>query len=243
MDLHTFSNTRLRLSESVSEIARLDTQFDIFRFMRRLSDAYGFRAFMVWPVPPRTVQVLSGNTIITNWPSELLALFDERQLLQNSPVAQRLRQSTLPCAFSSAELAKERGNTSAQEIFNRFGMQNCIYFPVHDPSGNRCAVGYSGNDVSLTSQQTMELMYISMHVFERLTLIGSIDSKPVETLSQRESDCLNWTAAGKTSVEIASILDLSEHTVNHYLNRATKKLDAVNRTQAVANALRRGLIK
>ncbi|MFP3803129.1 response regulator transcription factor, partial [Paraburkholderia sp. SIMBA_027] len=55
--------------------------------------------------------------------------------------------------------------------------------------------------------------------------------------------CLNWTAAGKTSAEIADILGLSEHTVNHYLNRATKKLDTVNRTQAVAKALRIGLIK
>ena len=42
---------------------------------------------------------------------------------------------------------------------------------------------------------------------------------------------------------IAEILTLSEHTVNHYLNRATKKLDTVNRTQAVAKALRIGLIK
>jgi len=31
--------------------------------------------------------------------------------------------------------------------------------------------------------------------------------------------------------------------VNHYLNRATRKLDTANRTQAVAKALRIGLIK
>jgi len=54
---------------------------------------------------------------------------------------------------------------------------------------------------------------------------------------------LTWTAAGKTSAEIAEILGLSEHTVNHYLNKATKKLDTVNRTQAVAKALRVGLIE
>ncbi|MNY40575.1 HTH-type quorum sensing-dependent transcriptional regulator VjbR [compost metagenome] len=62
-------------------------------------------------------------------------------------------------------------------------------------------------------------------------------------MSEREIDCLNWTAAGKTSAEIAEIMMLSEHTINHYLNRATKKLDTVNRTQAVAKALRVGLIK
>ena len=54
---------------------------------------------------------------------------------------------------------------------------------------------------------------------------------------------LHWrTAAGKTSVEIAKILNLSEHTVNHYLNNATRKSGTVNRTQTVASALRNGWI-
>jgi LuxR family quorum sensing-dependent transcriptional regulator len=30
--------------------------------------------------------------------------------------------------------------------------------------------------------------------------------------------------------------------VNHYLNQVTRKLEAVNRTQAVVKAIRRGLI-
>jgi DNA-binding CsgD family transcriptional regulator len=30
--------------------------------------------------------------------------------------------------------------------------------------------------------------------------------------------------------------------VNHYLNRATRKLDAVNRVQAVVKAIRAGLL-
>jgi DNA-binding CsgD family transcriptional regulator len=83
---------------------------------------------------------------------------------------------------------------------------------------------------------------ISTHVFERLYHIDRRDQRVGEDLTQREIDCLNWTAAGKTSVEISDILSLSEHTVNHYLNRATKKLDTVNRTQAVAKALRMGII-
>jgi DNA-binding CsgD family transcriptional regulator len=88
-----------------------------------------------------------------------------------------------------------------------------------------------------------ELCYIAIHVFDRLAEIRNLDTRITDTLTDREIDCLNWTAAGKTSAEIAEILTLSEHTVNHYLNRATKKLDTVNRTQAVAKALRIGLIK
>jgi DNA-binding CsgD family transcriptional regulator len=62
------------------------------------------------------------------------------------------------------------------------------------------------------------------------------------TLSRREVECLSWASAGKTSVEMSEILGLSEYTVNHYLNRATRKLDAVNRVQAVAKAIRAGLL-
>ena len=49
--------------------------------------------------------------------------------------------------------------------------------------------------------------------------------------------------AGKTSGEIAAILKLSGHTVNHYLSAACQKLGAVNRTHAVSKALRAGLIE
>ena len=61
-------------------------------------------------------------------------------------------------------------------------------------------------------------------------------------LSPRERECLQWTAAGKTTWEIAAILCISQNTVDGYIASATRKLGAVNRTQAVAVALRRGQI-
>lgn len=61
-------------------------------------------------------------------------------------------------------------------------------------------------------------------------------------LSPRERECLQWTAAGKTTWEIAGILEISSTTTDGYIASAAKKLGAVNRTQAVAEAIRRGLI-
>lgn len=63
-----------------------------------------------------------------------------------------------------------------------------------------------------------------------------------QTLNIRETECLKWVAAGKTSNEIAQITTLSEHTVNHYLAICCRKLDSVNRVQAAVTAVRRGLI-
>ncbi|TCV76247.1 LuxR family transcriptional regulator [Neorhizobium sp. S3-V5DH] len=227
---------------NVEEIAALKTQFDVFRFMKRVTEYYGCRTFMVVNLPHATSLELSSNTIITNWPAELISHFDREGLLQSSPVLRRLRSSTLPFTFDLESVSSDRGPL-IRNIFGRFGLMRGAYFPVHDASGIRAAVSFAGEGPLFNRQQMMELMYISIHVFERLAEIRNLDVRATDVLTEREIDCLNWTAAGKTSAEIAEILGLSEHTVNHYLNRAAKKLDTVNRTQAVAKALRIGLIK
>lgn len=228
---------------SVGEIADLKTQFDVFRFMKRVTEHYGCRTFMVLNLPHATSLELSNNTVITNWPAELLSLFDREGMMQTSPVLRRLRVSTIPFTFDLETVPPERQGPAIRGMFGRFNLVRGAYFPVHDMSGSRGAVSFAGDGLPFTHQQMMELMYISIHVFERLAEIRNLDVRTTDVLTDREIDCLNWTAAGKTSAEIAEILGLSEHTVNHYLNRAAKKLDTVNRTQAVAKALRIGLIK
>ena len=62
------------------------------------------------------------------------------------------------------------------------------------------------------------------------------------TLSKREQEVLQWAAEGKTEWEIGTILGLSEHTVEKFIRSARGKLHAGNRTHAVAQAIRLGLI-
>ena len=62
------------------------------------------------------------------------------------------------------------------------------------------------------------------------------------TLTEREIECLQWAALGKSSQDIAVILDLSVRGVEFHFDSARKKLDATNRTQAVAIAVSIGVI-
>jgi Response regulator containing a CheY-like receiver domain and an HTH DNA-binding domain len=64
-----------------------------------------------------------------------------------------------------------------------------------------------------------------------------------ETLSQREIDVLKLMAQGKSNKEIGSALFISEGTVKSHLKRIFGKLGVISRTEAVANATRRGLIQ
>ncbi len=55
-------------------------------------------------------------------------------------------------------------------------------------------------------------------------------------LNERELECLTWSARGKTSPEIATILGLSKRTVNFHVENACRKLNVSTRTEAVVKA-------
>ncbi|MDO9105759.1 MAG: autoinducer binding domain-containing protein [Methylovulum sp.] len=61
-------------------------------------------------------------------------------------------------------------------------------------------------------------------------------------LSDREIEVLRWTADGKTSKDIASILNISARTVNFHINSVLDKLNAANKTSAVIKAVMIGVL-
>jgi DNA-binding NarL/FixJ family response regulator len=55
-------------------------------------------------------------------------------------------------------------------------------------------------------------------------------------LNERELECLTWSARGKTSTEIATILGLTKRTVDFHFEAACRKLHVSTRTEAVVRA-------
>jgi DNA-binding NarL/FixJ family response regulator len=67
-------------------------------------------------------------------------------------------------------------------------------------------------------------------------------AKDLPALTQRERDVLRLLADGLSNEEIGRRLFISPETVRTHVRKAMEKLDADTRTQAVATALRLGLI-
>jgi DNA-binding NarL/FixJ family response regulator len=61
-------------------------------------------------------------------------------------------------------------------------------------------------------------------------------------LSEREVQVLRHVASGMSNKEIARLLAISRPTVRNHLSHVFRKLQASNRTQAVINAMRTGLL-
>ncbi|MDQ7826237.1 MAG: response regulator transcription factor [Candidatus Eremiobacteraeota bacterium] len=67
-------------------------------------------------------------------------------------------------------------------------------------------------------------------------------TSPIKELSDREIEVLQCVSEGKSNKEIAEQLTISEKTVKAHLRTIFRKLDVNDRAQAVAEAMRKGLV-
>jgi DNA-binding NarL/FixJ family response regulator len=72
--------------------------------------------------------------------------------------------------------------------------------------------------------------------------LGDPDTPRAAPLSKREREILQKVADGATTRQVASDLGISPHTVKTHLERIFEKLSANDRAQAVAIAIRTGIV-
>lgn len=73
-------------------------------------------------------------------------------------------------------------------------------------------------------------------------LIEASTRNRVEPLSPREIDVIGWTADGKTSNEVATLLGVSEATVNFHIKNVKEKLGSSSKTGSVVRAAMLGML-
>ena len=64
----------------------------------------------------------------------------------------------------------------------------------------------------------------------------------ISTLTAKEIEILRLISAGYLNKQIAAELHISEQTAKNYMTKILRKLDAVNRTEAVVKAAIIGLV-
>lgn len=165
------------------------------------------------------------------------------------PVISHCAKHNVPITWDDQLFAKPQAAKLYRDA-REFGLVNGVTFPIHGP-GVEVALLSLVSAIPLGRKQSeLAVLFSRGHLFasylhEAIQTLAakegsiSVDQK---SLTHREKQCLLWAALGKTSWEIANILNISERTtVFHFTNAATK-LGAVNRRQAVVRAIAMGLI-
>ena len=131
------------------------------------------------------------------------------------------------------------------------GLGRGMTIPVHLPWGRFAVVSAivdrSTSNWSHIRDSTQDTMFHLTHLFHdtvrRNGLADQVQVASSVRLSPRETECLQWSAAGKTSPEIARIIDRSVETVRLHLKNAIHKLSANNKGHAIGKAVQLGLVE
>ena len=119
------------------------------------------------------------------------------------------------------------------------GLRYGITVPVH---GFGCQWGVLALASSLAPPRVARRRLADAQLFATYVheaghrLASAIESDQVR-LTERERECLRWTAGGKTGWEISQVLGISERTVVFHLENAARKFGVFGRRQAAARAI------
>ena len=172
---------------------------------------------------------------------------------QQANVILYISKQTKPFVFNVDEIEelwhKRRYFELVRSLFRRYDLRQGIIVPLHQSQNN---IGYAclltKRCLDLTPfahQYRHELSSICSSFLEKTMELSNEENELNELcgLSQKEWECLHLAAQGLTEKEMAGRLTRSADTIKFHLRNAARKLAAKNRTQAVAIALKLGLIR
>jgi DNA-binding CsgD family transcriptional regulator len=125
-----------------------------------------------------------------------------------------------------------------------FGLRDGFTHGQRNKAGDRGSIfTISGNSIEFNNRTEMILELVAPHFHQVITRISDQQSRNnIPPLTKREIEVLTWLRQGKSSWDISMILRISERTVVFHIENIKKKLNVVNRLQAVSVAVQQGLI-
>jgi len=204
-------------------------------------ESYGFnRVFLGQLVNPLNVP-LKDILYVSNWPDELKAARRNQAAILHDPIALCALRSKRPFTWAEARAYASRAGRKVVDMVHDFGITDGMMFPMHaleSVSGGVSLGGHSKSDLSPLEVAELELV-CQVAYYHLEVMHGPFPYQRVAELTARETECVQFVAAGKSNWEIAKILGIQEDTVKKTLRRACDKFGAVNRAHLVASAIAR----
>lgn len=170
-----------------------------------------------------------------------LEIYKTDKLDAYDPVAHRAFQTETPVVWSEiyqSATASTKDFISLSQDFRLVEGVSCAN-QSNRFNGFATCVSAIFDHTSIATDRILLLQRILPHLNEA---VAQPNLLMVDKFTNREIEILQWIQAGKSSWEIGVILAISERTVKFHLSNIYRKLDVHSRAQAVARAMRLGLI-
>jgi LuxR family quorum sensing-dependent transcriptional regulator len=206
---------------------------------------FGFSSLGISGLPPPGEDV-NPLVLIESAPKGYRDDYIHERFYAVNHVAAHARATCEPFRFSDAPYTPgdARRHERFMQALESYQIGKGVVVPVGGPANTATCVWLAGKDPAVHDSAILAIQLISLFAASKAHALagprhGGVRSS---TLTTRERDALAWAARGKSAWEIGEILGISKRTVDEHVQTACRKLNAANRTQAVAAALRDGLI-
>lgn len=227
-----------------SELVTAASSADLFPKVVELQRRLGAQGFVIASTTNAINAVMPLNIIMGN--SSYTRDEVQQGLIQcaGSILASHVRKSPCPAYWI---VDKEQATQNdiprpAQLISVPNASMDGLAFPVHLGGRKTGVAVFFAPSITISREMLMDIHRKTFALLKTLLKIELSSKVDVISINNRETECLQFAGNGMTSDGIAERLGLSVHTVNAHLSSATSKLDSVNRIQAIAKAIRLGLI-
>ncbi|MEH0196582.1 LuxR C-terminal-related transcriptional regulator [Caulobacter sp. CCNWLY153] len=169
-------------------------------------------------------------------------LYRRRGYLDLDPLAARAAAGFTPFAWSVEQLAEADPNgRPVLRALDAWGVRSGMAAPIQDyAAGPAFVTLFRGESVTEFVEEAAAALLLAAARLH--AVVRAAPDAQVKGLSHRELEVLRQAAMGRTEQETAASLALSRRGVQFHLARAGEKLDARNKTAAVARAVSAGLI-
>ena len=237
---------RYSFDEFADAIQTVENEAGLQKVAGRFAKRLGFQWFAYLNISA------DAPSIISSYPSAWTSHYVESGYQQLDPVVRRARHERRAFAWNG-RLSGFVRTAGERRFFGEaatFGVQAGLTVPVCAGFGRTAAFTLAADDRSMATDDVgPELNEIAhtaavyFHAHAAVHLLHRQDSESAaRVLSQRERQCLNWTAQGKTAADIAVLIGISHRTVVFHLENVRIKLGCSSIAQCVAEAMRRGLL-
>ncbi|MGO9482976.1 MAG: autoinducer binding domain-containing protein [Rhodomicrobium sp.] len=234
----------------IGKLSRAVTAQDICDGVTSFTSRYGLTSMFAASLPaPRERKggVRRRHLLVGAFPPEWMDRYFAQDYVHIDPIARRSKCDPSPFLWSeSVPFARGEHGAAVNRMFGEareFNLKAGFVVPMNTLEGDVIAMSLGGEAADLPPDARGMISMIGAYAIGRsIELRGWERKRKRSKLTVRELECLKWAADGKTEWEISIILQISEHTAGKHLSNAIRKLGAVNRTHAVANAIRWGLI-
>ncbi len=232
--------------DRIEAIERASTPSAVLLEIQRAAAEFGLSCFMTAGIPAPS-KPFEPYILLHNWPGDWYRRYMDQKYLDFDPVIRKLRSTINPFLWSEAPYDRHK-DTVAYKLMceaTDFRLKVGFTVPIYTYSGDQAGMTFGGEyfDATADAKRALHLIAIYGHAKTReIMLQRRLPKLAPPKLSAREAEVLKWCAAGKTTSAIAEILLVSETTIETHIARACRKLDSMNRTQAVAEAIRARII-